>query len=434
MEDKKYLEKLNIYYMNAKSFEDMQSLPALLPFDDRVVDFLSELSSAIRKDAVAKSMPVLQTFAFFIRKANLLQMKEEHSITDRIGKGLSLHIAPSNVPINFAYSMVSALLAGNPCIVRASSKDFDETKIICRIIKEVQESIQNTILNTVQDKDANEGRVADIFSYMAVISYPHDKEITDYLSSLVNVRVIWGGDNTIAEIRKSPIRPRCNEVCFADRYSLLFVDAKYFVSQSDGSDKAQSAKYLETMAKQFFNDTYLFDQNACGSPRLIYWYGESGDIEKSKSIFWTAIHGYLKDKYEVQPVIAVDKTTMAYKVAAEIDDSRIVPSEDNIITRVEIDDFNHLPSGKTLADFEAPGGFFLEYSSESLDGLKEIVDERYQTMTFVCDENKAKSLKDYIVSNGLKGVDRIVPIGHSADFGLVWDGYDLIDSFTRRIV
>ncbi|MCR5633085.1 MAG: hypothetical protein K6F60_06280 [Eubacterium sp.] len=430
MEDKKYLDKLYIYYMNAKSLEDMQSLPALLPFDDRAVDFLSELSSAIRKDSVAKSMPVLQTFAFFIRKANLLQMKEEHSITDRIGKGVSLHIAPSNVPINFAYSMVSALLAGNPCIVRASSKDFDETKIICRLIKEVQESIQNT----VQDKDANEGRFADIFSYMAVISYPHDKEITDYLSSFVNVRVIWGGDNTIAEIRKSPIRPRCTEVCFADRYSLLFVDAKFFVSQADGSDEEPRTKYLETMAKQFFNDTYLFDQNACGSPRLIYWYGETSDIEKAKPLFWTAIHGYLIDNYEVQPVIAVDKTTMAYKVAAEIDDSRIVPSEDNIITRVEIDDFNQLPSGKTLADFEAPGGFFLEYSSDSLDGLKEIVDERFQTMTFVCDEDNAKTLKDYIVSNGLKGVDRIVPIGHSADFGLVWDGYDLIDSFTRRIV
>ena len=39
----------------------------------------------------------------------------------------------------------------------------------------------------------------------------------------------------------------------------------------------------------------------------------------------------------------------------------------------------------------------------------------------------------YIISNGLKGIDRVVPIGHSVDFDLVWDGYDLINYYTRVI-
>jgi hypothetical protein len=34
---------------------------------------------------------------------------------------------------------------------------------------------------------------------------------------------------------------------------------------------------------------------------------------------------------------------------------------------------------------------------------------------------------------GIKGVDRIVPIGKTMDFDLIWDGYDLIERFTRTI-
>ena len=435
------VNKIKVYYMSAQSFEEMSSLPALVPFDERVIDFLSDLSSAIRKDAEAKANPVIQTFAFFIRKSNLLQMKERHDTAGRIGKGLSLHIAPSNVPVNFAYSMVSGLLSGNPCIVRASSKDFEETKIICRLIKSLYEDEKNNgEINKNYKDEIIKGEInkSDINKYMAVISYPHDKEITDYLSSLVNVRVIWGGDNTISEIRKSPIRPRCTEVCFADRYSMLLIDASYLISKSE-EDKA----YMEQTAKMFYNDTYLFDQNACGSPRLIYWYGKVADIEKAKKIFWDAVHASLVGKYDIQPVIAVDKTTMTYKASAEIPGCKVIPTEDNIITRVEISDLTKLPEGKSLADFEAPGGFFFEYDSDGLEALKAIVDERFQTLTYICrdkasDESDTDSMTregiiQYIISSGLKGIDRVVPIGHSADFDLVWDGYDLIDYFTRVI-
>ena len=490
------VNRIKVYYMSAQSFEEMSSLPALVPFDERVIDFLSELSSAIRKDPEAKANPVIQTFAFFIRRSNLLQLKERHDTKGRIGKGLSLHIAPSNVPINFAYSMVSGLLAGNPCIVRASSKDFEETKIICRLIESLSkkdeidkgdltdQKYENAVNNVTDHKDAydqndvydrnninkqnetyaNNG-LNDIYpinKYVSVISYAHDKEITDYLSSLVNVRVIWGGDNTISEIRKSPIRPRCTEVCFADRYSMLMIDASYLISRSADDS------YMEQTAKMFYNDTYLFDQNACGSPRLIYWYGNEADIEKAKKIFWDAVHTSLIGRYDIQPVIAVDKTTMTYKASAEIPGCKIVPTEDNIITRVMIADLTKLPEGKSLADFEAPGGFFFEYDSGSLEALKAIVDERFQTLTYICqdavsdvdgrnsvsgafskdseeDNDKVVANKsdidvltraeiiNFITTNGLKGIDRVVPIGHSADFDLVWDGYDLINYYTRVI-
>ena len=42
-------------------------------------------------------------------------------------------------------------------------------------------------------------------------------------------------------------------------------------------------------------------------------------------------------------------------------------------------------------------------------------------------------LKDFIMSNRPKGIDRIVPLGKTLNFSLIWDGYDLIYSMSRKI-
>ena len=32
-----------------------------------------------------------------------------------------------------------------------------------------------------------------------------------------------------------------------------------------------------------------------------------------------------------------------------------------------------------------------------------------------------------LLGAGVKGIDRIVPVGHTRDFDLIWDGYDLTE-------
>ena len=40
-------------------------------------------------------------------------------------------------------------------------------------------------------------------------------------------------------------------------------------------------------------------------------------------------------------------------------------------------------------------------------------------------------LVEPLLSERIKGVDRVVSVGHSMDFDFVWDGYDLFEEFTR---
>ena len=42
-------------------------------------------------------------------------------------------------------------------------------------------------------------------------------------------------------------------------------------------------------------------------------------------------------------------------------------------------------------------------------------------------------LIDFIQNDTPQGIDRIVPIGKTMDFSLIWDGYDLIETLSRKI-
>ena len=85
------------------------------PYADEICSFLSDLSSYLLKDKTALQYPDIVSFAYFCRKANIQKKKEAFQTEGRLrlGRGIIFHIAPSNVPVNFAFSFVFGLLAGN---------------------------------------------------------------------------------------------------------------------------------------------------------------------------------------------------------------------------------------------------------------------------------------------------------------------------------
>ena len=68
------------------------------------------------------------TLGFWLRKASVNGMKKQH-ISDEsksmlVGRGVAFHISPSNVPVNFAYSLFTGLLMGNANIVYCPFQRF----------------------------------------------------------------------------------------------------------------------------------------------------------------------------------------------------------------------------------------------------------------------------------------------------------------------
>ena len=71
-------------------------------------------------------------------------------------------------------------------------------------------------------------------------------------------------------------------------------------------------------------------------------------------------------------------------------------------------------------------GFFTEIENISYEELASKITDKYQTITYFGID--AQKIAKQFISSGVRGVDRIVPIGNALDLGLVWDGYDIIRS------
>lgn len=383
---------------------DVRLARPLAPFAEPVLAFLSDLGSLLLKDKAAKAYPDVVTFAFFCRRAHLEALKAEYAgqTDDRLGRGLTFHIAPSNVPINFAYSLAAALLAGNACVVKASSQDFVQTRIVCRAMDSLLQ-----------------GEHAAMAPYVNVVLYARERQdLTEMYSAECDARIIWGGDETVRRVRAAALPPHALEVTFPDRYSLLCVQAQAVLDMDE--------KQLAQAAQGFYNDTYLTDQNACTSPRLVYWLGEGEGLKRAQERFWNAVTAYARPRYAVEPVVAVDKLTAAYRAAIALPGAKLAPMADNTAVRVEVEALT-----EALDEHRCAGGFFIEYAAETLDALVPVVKRKYQTLSYIGLEKDA--LRRFVVENGLRGIDRIAPVGHTMDFALTWDGYDLIRTLSRRI-
>ena len=372
------------------------------PFSELAVNFLHSLSKELNKDSNIRNYPDVATFAFFCRRANLLSIKNKQPLNEvlRLGRGLLFHIAPSNVAVNFAYSLVSGLLAGNLNVVRVPSKNFDQIEIISKAIDRVSKKIEHEFIS----------------SRIVLVRYDRLNSATSYFSSLCDVRIIWGGDETISQIRENKIPPRSFDITFADRYSLCAINADEYVNE----------KYPNKIAQGFYNDTYLFDQNACTAPHLLIWLGTKDNVNKAKRIFWDSLYDFVKLNYEVQPVIAVDKLTSFYNQSVNMNEITKSVTPDNLIWRVEL---KHLL--KNIDEFRCNSGYFSEFHATSLSEINNIIDRKYQTLAYY--GISIDELNEFIKYEKPKGIDRIVPIGKTSDFSLNWDGIDLIKTLSRVI-
>lgn len=382
--------------------EKPDRIPALPMFSDIAVAFLSELSKELLSIPNIREHLDVMSYAYWIRKASLEREKQKYNLNEyRLGRGVAFHIAPSNVPVNFAVSMTSSLLAGNITVIRVSNKEFVEVSIIC------------DAMNRVLARE----EFAKMRSYICIIRYEHSDEITAFLSGICDVRIIWGGNNTIAQIRKYPIPPRAIEMCFADRHSVAIIEPDKYL-QSDPAD----------IAKKFYTDTYYSDQNACSSPRIVIWLGES---QEAKRTFWSALKEEAESRYEIQPVQVIDKLSMFTDISMKQEGVRLYDTgtTDNRMMVIDVPVLTF--DDETVMDYKMNSGYFYQFTAEKLDDVLPILNKSCQTVAVLGIDKK--DVVSFLMDKGVRGIDRVVDIGDTMGLEFVWDGFKMIESMSRVV-
>jgi hypothetical protein len=390
-------DKITFLVGDEEILENMQYEPVRPLFDERTTGFLNDLSAVLLSDRVCKTFPDIVSYAFWIRRANLMKEKERFlSRPQKMGRGLAFHITPSNVPVNFAVSMTSALLAGNPCVLRVSNKEFKQVDLITAAIKRLLKE-----------------KYSDLQRLLCILRYDYDDGISAWLSRMCDIRIIWGGDSTIEKMRQFPLQPRGIELTFADRHSIAVIQAEEYLKR-DG----------EKIADMFYTDTYYTDQNACSSPRLVIWMGER--IDEAREKFWKLLEQKVKKEYEFSPVLAVDKYEKFCELAVRMGKHVCLEENGNVCMRVQTDKLT-----SDMMSYKMYGGYFFEYQAEKLQEMLPVLTKSCQTIAYL--GISPEEILDVVKTSGVRGVDRVVPFGHTMDLSFFWDGNDMIESMSRYV-
>ena len=370
------------------------------PYNNLVCKFLEDLSNLLLNHRDSVKYPDIKTLGFWCRKKNILRLKDNFKSEKlRLGVGLVFHITPSNVPTNFAYSLIFGLLTGNSNIVKVPSKNFYQIKLICGEINKILKKKKFTNLR----------------NRIVIVKYTNNDEYTKQISLKCDSRLIWGGNKTINSIREFKIKERAFDLSFADRFSLSIMDYKKVNNLSEYD--------LNNLVLKFYNDTYLVDQNACSSPHLIIWLNK---VKGGKNRFWENLLILLKKKYNMPQIAYLEKYSKLCEDLLVFKNIKNYKNLENYIYLIKLKNLNF-----HFCNLRGKWGYFYEYDIKDINIISKFIDKSCQTITYF-GVNK-KKINHFLENNKLKGIDRVVPVGQALEVDFNWDGYDINKVLTRVV-
>jgi hypothetical protein len=388
------------------NFLSQKPLPS---FYSLSIEFLSVLSKNILKTKEIKGYPELVALAHWLRKSNIVTIadsfKKEVSDSEIIvPRGIAFHIAPSNVDSIFLYSWALSLLVGNINIVRVSQNINPQLELLFSAIREV-----------LKDE-----RMESIAQRNILLTYPREETINRFISFRSDIRVLWGGDETVNNIRLLQTKPVTKDISFADKFSYSAIKSSVY--------NTLNYECKAKLANCFYNDAYWFDQMACSSPRFILFTGLQEENEHASASFRQFLESELKRKAKSDTIdIAMEKLVYMYESISKTHAS-VKPALPNTgkpaILRVDKAGINEFRES-------CGGGFFFECFINDLTDLALLVSRKDQTLTYFGFDKK--ELNEFVIKVNGAGIDRIVPVGQALNFAPVWDGYSLLNELSKRV-
>lgn len=392
--------KNNIQYLIGKK----SNLKIFLnPFNKTIIEFLDDLSKKLDNIYKKKNFSDLKALSFFCRKKHLLSLQKKHLTNNsvRFGIGLLFHITPSNIPTNFAYSLVFGLITGNSNIVKVPQKKFEEIDLICSAISYV----------------LKKSKYSKVKNMICVVRYDSaNEQFTKKYSEMCDSRLIWGGDETINSIKKFSTKPKSLDIPFSDRYSISLIHSETLLNLNKFE--------LLNLIKNFYNDTYVVDQNACSSPHIILWNGKANN--KASNKFWKNLNDFVKTKYEPPLISSIDNFS---RLVTDLIKNKNVQSYQKYNKSLYVVKLKKLYPNLFVE--KSKWGFFYECNINNLKEISFVTNRKLQTLTYF--GYPKKYIKSLLEKNKFNGIDRAVPIGQGLNIDLIWDGYDLTKILSREV-
>ena len=371
------------------------------PFANEDFAYCQALSEALLKDAQNRDYPDLIALGFWLRQANLkpLLAPYQHNDFFRQPLGLVLHSAPANVDSLFVYSGILSLLCGNKNVIRLSSRSGGSAGVLIEKIRSIAQAFpqQNARFQLVQ------------------CSYD-STELKDLIGT-IDGRVLWGSDQAIQAQRQLVMPAHARELSFGHKFSLCLLGAASLLK----ADEAQFQQLLQL----FYRDQLTFSQQGCSSAKAVIWLGDAAQVQQAQQRFWPAFTELVAQK---QPLNASEQ----YQALANA--QQLIMSSNMQLSLTQQQTISRIAVTKLEPMFiqQHQGcGLFLEITLAEMQLLNPMLTQAHQTLTVWGVE--PRMLKNWI-GTVHTGLDRVLPVGQALSFSPDWDGVNLIEQFSRKVI
>jgi hypothetical protein len=370
--------------------------------DPRMVAFLDAVGRRLLATP-SRRYRELAPLGFFLRAAHLrraLAAAHRDRAHRRAPLGLVFHVPPGNVETMFAYGWAMSALAGNPNVVRLPSRASD---VVDHILAALHEALP--------------GRAAVIGDTQRLVAFDRDDEVVSTLSNHCRLRVLWGGDTAIGDLRRATLPAFARDITFPDRTSMSVLSSTAWLTADD--------KRRDRVIHAFHNDAYWYDQAACSSPRTVVFVGAPADCADAEHGFFAALAQHVGQSPPAIDAAAAMYTRTAVRglvVDGVVERVRVAGLA---VTVAELSRPYRVPDG-----WLGPGTFSTAHVA-TLTDLVAMLERRHQTVTHFGFD--ATDINEVATEAARRGVDRIVPVGEALSFEDAWDGYDLLHQFSRTV-
>lgn len=313
-------------------------------------------------------------------------------------RGMVIHWMAGNVPTLGFLSLIMGILTKNGNIIKvASSSDTFLSSLLVQMSK-------------IGKEDKMSG--AELVKSVAVIRYDHQrKDIGKLLSENVDVRIIWGSDESVLSIRELPAKLDTTDVVFPNRTSFIVI-----------GNSAVKKMDLDPLARKAALDVSIFEQKACASPHTIFLVtDDDSTLESFAEALKRAMHAILKTFPKIPP--SQKEVSAILNLRAQYDMFHNAWYSSGTEFTILSDD--HLQLGPAIGNRTV----YLRKLPE-IEMLKDIIPENAQTVGIAADPDEFDHLTDLL---GTCGLHRFTRIGAMTHFESPWDGYLIPQHLVRWV-
>jgi hypothetical protein len=317
-------------------------------------------------------------------------------------KGVVAHWLAGNVPTLGFLSLMLSLLGKNANILKVP-------ETVSPLLPEMLETLATVRYGSPSGREVKGQVLTDAIE---AVWFPHDAVDAAALSSLADVRVVWGGGEAVRAVANLPRRHDCTDIIFGPKLSIAAI----------GREALATEAAARRAARGIAIDCSVFDQEACASAHTVF-------VEQGGAVNPREFAAMLADQM-AKASQRLPGLGISGQVAGAVKSARILHFQEGEVFAPRSLEWSVLFRDSEERPPPVYGRTALVRPIADLARLSAFVDRDTQVVGLALPGSRRVRIAEQLA---LAGVDRITEPGSMAEFSAPWDGVFALERMVRWV-